>query len=50
MGEQKPGVKEGGSAAVGLARLERKLVLKKDTYLAQSAGSHSCPSKSKKTD
>lgn len=31
------------------ARLGGKLVLKWDTYLAQLAGSQSCPSKSKKT-
>lgn len=32
-----------------LPKLEGKLVPKWDTYLAQLAGSHSCPSKSKKT-
>lgn len=32
-----------------LTRLEGKLIPKWDTYLAQVAGSHSCPSKSKKT-
>lgn len=31
------------------ARLGGELVLKWDTYLAQLAGSQSCPSKSKKT-